>query len=264
MNLPKGIIFVVMAGVVGLLATFGIHRYVSAKTKVPVIATSQVPVAAGDISPGTALNGSLVKMVSWPKELIPPGCPASLSQLDGRVASIPVAKGEPILMTKLAPEGTAAGLSGLLGNDKRALTVRVDDVSGVAGFIHPGDKVDVLADLKIPGGQENFSKTILQNILVLTAGQVMEQKGGDSKPVLVNTVTLELTPDQAEVLNLASNEGKIRMALRSRSNMTPVVTAGVSTSHLISGSARKEVTNLRKEGRSVEVIKGLDRSKASL
>ncbi len=260
------------AVVVGLVATFALHRYVSMKTTVPTVATGQVAVAAADIAPGTALNGGVIKIATWPMELIPPQAASTVKQVDGRVALMPITNGEPILMGKLAPEGTAAGLSGLLDDQKRALTIRVDDVSGVAGFIHPGDRVDILADIRAPEAKEYFSKIILQNIGVLTTGQIWEKKG-DNKPVVVNTVTVELTPDQAEVLNLASNEGKIRLALRNRRNLTQVQTDGVSLSQIISAPAPKmaktvpekqEAPGRRKDGRSVEVIKGLEREQISV
>ena len=183
---------------------------------------------------------------------------------------VPIAQGNPILLSMLAPEGTAAGLSGILADGKRALTVKVDEVAGVAGFIHPGDHVDVLMDLAIRDAevQEHFSKTILHDIMVLTAGQTWEQKG-DNKPVVVSTVTLELTPEEAEVLNLASNEGKIRLALRNRNNKTIAQTPGVTTSFLVTGAAKKldkekvVVQNTRQE-KSIEVIKGLERTEAKL
>ena len=263
MNLPipKGIVYIILAGMVGLVATFTIHRYVSMKTEVPKVALGQVAIAAADVSPGLALTAATVKIASWPKELIPPQTASTLKEVDGRVSLVPIGKGEPILFTKLAPEGTAAGLGGLLDSSKRALTVRVDDVSGVAGFIHPGDHVDVLVDLQVPGSHEHLSKTILQNLVVLSTGQVWEQKG-DLKPMVVNTVTMEVTPDQAEVLNLASNNGKIRLSLRSRHNVAAITTPGVTTSSII--STRGNHTPDRQEGRAVEVIKGLERSKAAL
>jgi pilus assembly protein CpaB len=265
LNLPKGSIFIVAAVIVGLVATFTIHRYITAKTRVPKVVTASVAVAASDIAPGTAITPEMVKLANWPKELIPLQAAASLSQVQGRVAMTSIASGEPILNRKLAPEGTAAGLSGLLDMNKRALTVRVDDVSGVAGFIHPGSRVDVLADIKLPEGKEHYSKTILQNILVLTAGQVWEQKG-DNKPVVVNTVTLELAPNEAEILNLASNEGKIRLALRNYRNTETVETDGVAMSQLIDGGPRapKVAAPVHKDERTVEVIKGLDRTKTTL
>jgi pilus assembly protein CpaB len=267
LNLPKGVGYIAAAVVIGLVATFGIHKYISVKTRVPTVATAPVAIATKDVTPGTALAPDMVKIATWPKELIPPQSASSLSQVQGRVVITAIAKGEPLINRKLAPVGTAAGLSGLLDPSKRALTVRVDDVSGVAGFVHPGNRVDVLMDIKMEE-KEHYSKTILQNILVLTVGQISEQRG-DNKPVVVNTVTLELTPDQAEILNLASNEGKIRLTLRNYRNMETVPTGGVATSQLISGVKRAEAatkmpSTLRKEERTVEVIKGLERTKATL
>jgi len=122
-------------------------------------------------------------------------------------------------------------------------------------------------DLSLKGQSEHFSKTILNDISILTTGQIWEQKG-DNKPMVVNTVTLELTPDEAEVLNLASNQGKIRLALRNRNNKTVAQTSGVTTSVLIGGgNAQKESKVAAQPGREdkrVEVIKGLDRSEAKL
>jgi pilus assembly protein CpaB len=269
LNLPRGTIFLVAAVVAGLVATFGIHRYVTMKTKVVEAPTRQVFVATADISPGTALNGSAVKAVTWPQAVIPPNCASSMRELENRVVKVPIPRGNPVLFSMLAPEGTAAGLSGILDDGKRALTVKVDEVTGVAGFIHPGDHVDVLMDLALQGQKDHFSKTILHDISVLTTGQIWQQKG-DNKPMVVNTVTLELTPEAAEVLNLASNNGKIRLALRNRNNKTVAQTAGVTTSILVNGAgatAKQEskVADLPvRDARGVEVIKGLDRSQAKL
>ncbi len=267
LNVPKGITYMGIAVVVGLLATVGIQRYVAKKTYVAPVATGQVAVATGDLSAGMALNAASVKIVSWPQELIPPQAASSQQQVDGRVALVPISAGEPVLFSKLAAVGSAAGLSSLLDDNKRAVAVRVDDVSGVAGFIHPRDKVDVLVDMKVQGANDSFSKAILQNIAVMSIGQTTEQK--ENKPVVVNTVTLEVTPEQAEILNLASTEGKIRLALRGRQNENIVETSGVAISQLFtpSGKNNKEASDAtprRKDERTVEVIKGLERTKADL
>ena len=266
LNLPRGTIFLIAAVVTGVVATFAIHRYISIKTMVPVAATHQAIIAAADISPGTALYGQAVKAVTWPQAVIPPNCASTLREIEGRVVKVPIPQGNPILFSMLAPEGTAAGLSGILEDGKRALTVKVDEVAGVAGFVHPGDHVDVLMDLSLNGQGEHFSKTILHDISVLTTGQIWEQKG-ENKPMVVNTVTLELTPEEAEVLNLASNEGKIRLALRNRNNKTVAETPGVTTSFLLNGGVKKGPTVVAQPTRvekGVEVIKGLDRSEAKL
>jgi pilus assembly protein CpaB len=273
LNLPKGVSYIFIAVVAGLLATIGIRSYVARKIYVAPIATSQVVVANADVSPGNALSAPALKVATWPKELIPPQAASALNQVDGRVVLSSISSGEPILLSKLAPIGTAAGLSSLMEENKRAFTIRVDDVTGVAGFIHPGDKVDILADMKVKVlDDENFSKTILQNIKVLSTGQIWEQKGGDGKPTVVNTVTIELNPQQSEVMNLASNEGKIRLVLRGRRNDTIVETEGVAVSSLF-GFAKKQAAapvadpadkEVKKDERTVEVIKGMDRSKADL
>ena len=186
-----------------------IHRYVSVKTTVGEAPTRQVFVATADISPGTAISGTAVKAVTWPQAVIPPNSAATMREIEGRVVKVPIPQGNPVLFSMLAPVGTAAGLSGILDDGKRALTVKVDEVAGVAGFLHPGDHVDVLMDMAMQGESksEHFSKTILHDISILTTGQIWEQKG-DNKPMVVNTVTLELTPEEAEVLNLASNQGR--------------------------------------------------------
>lgn len=272
LNLPKGIIYMSVAVVAGLVAAFTIQRYVAHKTYIPPVATGQVVVATADVSPGNPLSAATAKVVSWPKELIPPQAASSLNQVDGRVVQVTISNGEPILFSKLATVGTASGMSSMLEESHRALTVRVDDVTGVAGFVHPRDKVDILADLKAPGQDETFSKIILQNITVLSIGQTWEQKG-DNKPAVVNTVTLALTPEQAEILNLASNEGRIRLVLRGPRNDNIVETSGVGLSQLI-GLPKKEKEKEKVEAppppepvkveRTVEVIKGLERSKAEL
>jgi pilus assembly protein CpaB len=266
LNLPRGTIFIVASVVAGLVATFAIHRYVSIKTTIPVAATQQVIVAAADISPGTSLSSQLVKKDSWPLKVVPPKSASSMGDIEGRVVMVPIPQGSAILFSMLAPEGTAAGLSGILPDGKRALTVKVDEVAGVGGFIHPGDHVDVLVDLPIKDATEHFSKTILHDISVLTIGQIWQQKG-DNKPVVVNTVTLELTPHESEVLNLASNEGKIRLALRNRNNKTVAETEGVTTSFLLGGLVGKKeqaVALPTRAEKSIEVIKGLERSEAKL
>lgn len=268
MKLPKGALYIVLAVVAGLIATVTVHKYVSLKTRVVTRPMAPVVVASQEIAPGTALSSSVVKTVSWPQELVPPGVPSSLAAVHERVVVIPISKGEPILMSKLAPEGTLAGLGGLLTEGNRAISVRVDDVSGNAGFIKPGDHVDVLMSIAVPNAQdEHYSKTILQNIVVLSTGQIWEQQQQDQKPVIVKTVTLEVKPDQGEVLDLASNQGKIRLVLRSRNNLHIADTHGVVTSQLVNVFTPKSkpvvVANTKREA-EIEVIKGMDRTKTSM
>ena len=264
----KGIHYIIAAVLVGLVAAFSIHRVMSTQTRAPVDPVSKVVVAEADITAGTPLSARLVKIVDWPQRLVPPQAVQDVSQIEGRVVNMPLSKGEPIILTKLAPEGTAAGLGGLLKKDMRAYTIKVDDVSGVAGFIHPGDRVDILMTVSMPSKSgEQFSKVVLQDIMVLTAGKVWQQAGGGD-PKSVNTVTLEVTPEQSEVLNLASAQGKIHLSLRNRTNKAIAPTAGIATSGLISGSKHNTLapppTPQAPQKRNVEVIKGMQKSETDL
>ena len=153
--------------------------------RIPIIPSSQLVVAEVDIAPGTALAGRVLRVATWPRDIIPPRAVSSVKELEGRVAQTPIAKGEPILLSKLAPEGTAAGLGGLLDPNSLAVTVKTDEVSGVAGFINPGDRVDVMVEMPGAGGSnEHFSKIILQNLKVLSKGQAWDQTA-DKKPQVV-------------------------------------------------------------------------------
>jgi len=235
----------------------------------PVKPTTQIVVAEADIAPGTALAGRLLRVATWPQEIIPAKAVTNASQLEGRVAQTSISKGEPITLPKLAPEGTAAGLGGLLDPNALAVTVKTDEVTGVAGFISPGDRIDVLVAMDKGGSNgEQFSKIILQNIKVLSKGQAWDQSA-DKKPKVVPTVTLEVSPEQAEMLNLARSYGKICLALRNQLNMRNHTTAGVDSSQLRYKAPPVEKVALMvaqpqapKPSRSVQVIKGTTVSEA--
>jgi pilus assembly protein CpaB len=269
MKLPPGAKYFVLAGVVGVVAVFLVQSYIASRVKKTPIATSQVVVAETEIAPGTALTGRMLKAASWPRSIVPTKAVNNPKTLVGRVVQMPIAKGEPILLTKLAPEGTAGGLGGLLDPNCLAVTVKTDAVSGVAGFINPGDRVDVLVEMTNPGrNNEHFSKLILQNLKVLSKGQVWDQTA-DKKPKVMPTVTLQVTPEQAEMLNLASFQGKIRLALRNQLNQANFGTRGVETSQLCymkpAPVAKTKVAAVSsKPSRVVQVIKGMESSEAKL
>lgn len=267
MKLPPGLKYFILAGVVGLVAVFMAHNYITSRVMTPVASTGQVVVAEADIAPGTPLAGRLLRVASWPRDIIPPKAVNATQGLEGRVAQMSIAKGEPILLNKLAPEGTSAGLGGLLAPDRLAVTVKTDEVSGVAGFINPGDRVDVLVEMLSPtgkeGGSEHISKIILQNLKVLSKGQAWDQTA-DKKPQVVPTVTLEVTPDQAEKLNLASFQGRIRLALRNQMNKADFHTSGVASSQLCYKEAPAEPYTPPKSERVIQVIKGMSITNAKL
>jgi pilus assembly protein CpaB len=264
MKLPPALKYLVLAGLVGLAAVFLIQRYISSKVTVAARPMAQVVTAEMDIAPGTALESRLLKVAIWPADIIPPTAISNPQQLQGRVVLFPISKGEPILEGKLTPEGTAAGLSGLLDPDMLAVTVKTDEVSGVAGFVNPGDRIDVLVELPKGGGhdgKEHFSKIILQNLKVLSKGQVWDQTV-EKTPKVVPTVTLEVTPEQAEMLNLATNEGRIRLALRNQANRAYFATKGVDTLQLLNKPPIGPVATLPKAkkpaiGPRAQLIKGM-------
>ena len=268
MKLPPGSKFFILAGVAGLAAVFLVHSYINKRVAVPYQSTSQVVVAEADIAPGTPLSSRLLRVVSWPTDIVPAKAVASTKPLEGRICQTIIAKGEPILLSKLAPEGTEAGLGGLLAPNHLAVTVKTDEVTGVGGFISPGDRVDVLAEMQSPKeGNEHYSKLILQNLKVLSKGQVWDQTA-DKKPQVVQTVTLEVAPQEAEVLNLASFQGRIRLALRHQQNKTEFSTPGIGTSKLCDFQqttapvVQKAAEQVHKEWKPtpVQIIKGMTMS----
>ncbi|MBU4234681.1 MAG: Flp pilus assembly protein CpaB [Proteobacteria bacterium] len=265
----KGNRYIVVAVVVGFIAVFAIHKVMAMRTSAGTEPVCQILVAEADITSGTALSPRLCKTEVWPERIIPAQTIKTMEQANGRVLVVPISKGEPILLNKLAPEGTAAGLGGLLQGTMRAFTIKVDDVSGVAGFISPGDRVDVLMSVPVLESRgEQLSKIILQDVKVLTAGQVW-QPNSRNEPKSFSTVTLEVTPEQSEVLNLASTQGKVRLTLRSRTNKEITYTPGMITSRLVSGGmpvkpAPSSVAKATTDERTVEVIKGMNRESKKL
>lgn len=258
----KGPIMVLAALVLAVITTFLIYNWLQRQRPEKIVVTKAmqpVVTAATDLYWGTKLSPEVLKVVSLPKGSLPNGYYGSIEDVKDKVLITSVAANESILASKLAPEGTKAGLYGVIKKDKRAMSVKVDEVIGVAGFIYPGSHVDVLVTMRSTGtGEEPVSKIILQNIPVLAAGTKMEVKEGES--VSVSVVTLEVTPEEAEKLALAANEGKIRLALRNILDDRPVVTKGINTKGLIS---RPRSPKWAPRSFVVEVIRGSAVSKQS-
>jgi pilus assembly protein CpaB len=205
-------------------------------------ATRQVAVAANDIELGSRLNAQMVKLVAWPISQVPEGTIGSIDELNDRVVKTSVLRGETILTSKLAPVGTKGGLSAVIKEGNRAMTVRVNDVVGVAGFALPGNYVDVVVSTQQDGtGTENkqISKIVLEHILVLAVAQ--EASRDDTKPKVVNAVTLEVTPGEAEKLDLARSVGTLSLVLRNQVDNRSVDTAGITKRQLLVGEERKVV-----------------------
>lgn len=192
----------------------------------------QVAVATTDLAWGTPLTGEAVKMVPYFRKSLPSGAVTSEAALPGRVVTAAVRANEPILESKLAPTTIqGGGVAAIIAPNKRAMAVKVDKVKGVSGFIKPGHRVDVLVSLKQAGEGNNnpVTKIVLQNIPVLAIGPETEDKEKKGKPSPVDVITLEVTPEEAEKLALASAEGKLlQLALRNYTDTENVPTRGIT------------------------------------
>ena len=234
------------------------------------IEASKIIVAAQDINVGTRLTPEILKAIDWPSSSIPEGAFQDLQTLDNRVAKVNLQRGEPVLEAKLAPEGTVGGLSGVIADGKRAITVRVNDVVGVAGFALPGNLVDILVNIK-DDNKNPISKIVLEQILVLAIAQDLGRD--ETKPKVVNAVTLEVTPEQAERLDLARSVGSLSLVLRNQIDKSVGSTDGVRTQDLlgtkiVAAEPQKEVEKVVvyksiAPRPSVEIIRGVQKSSAN-
>lgn len=203
------------------------------------IAANKVVVAAVDIELGSKINAQMLTTADWPSGSIPPGAFNELKEVQERVAKVSVLRGEALLEGKLAPVGTKGGLSAVIAEGKRAMTVRVNDVVGVAGFALPGNYVDVMVNAqqdKSKGEEDRqISKTVLEHVLVLAIAQ--EASRDDTKPKVVNAVTLELSLEDSEKLDLARSVGTLSLVLRNQVDKEKVQTAGITKSQLFGEKA---------------------------
>jgi pilus assembly protein CpaB len=225
-----------------------------------------VVVAKTAVGPISLLSAGQLKMDVWHQEKAPPGSFDNPEQVVGRVTAMSILPGELITESKLAPKGTAPGITALLSPNQRAMTVKVDEASGVAGFLAPGDRVDVVVIVDKGEYDKNATaKLIFQNLKVLGTGQKMENRPGD-KPLIVPTVTLEVTPEEGERLALASQEGRISLVLRGQGDQQLVETQGADASKLF-GKPRRAIPEapapVSAPSRTVEVIRGIERAPVS-
>jgi pilus assembly protein CpaB len=202
--------------------------------------TTPVVVAAADLPPGSVLGPQDVEVVAWPTGSLPEEYATSVADVVGRGVLLPIMASEPLLRSKLADPGSGGGLSITIPHGMRAVSIEVDEVVGVAGFVLPGTRVDVVATFPagvldgVVGG--TVSRVILQSVQVLAAGQRVDHDLA-GKPLTVQVITLLVTPVEAERLALAANEGRLQLALRNTLDIDSVTTQGVQTLSLI-GSGR--------------------------
>ncbi|MCB1894717.1 MAG: Flp pilus assembly protein CpaB [Zoogloeaceae bacterium] len=256
MRSTRALMMILVSLLAGVMAIVFAARWLNEQT---AMATRKVAVASVDLDLGQQITAEHFRMVDWPSGSVPDGAFSDPDQLTDRVTRINLLQNEPVLEAKLAPKGTRGGLSAVIAEGKRAITVRVNDVVGVAGFALPGNYVDVIVSTKDESkdkDKQNISKIVLEKILVLAVGE--EAGRDDTKPKVVKAVTLEVTPEQAEALDLARSVGQLSLVLRNQIDTAPVATQGITKDVLLGleqpvAAAPKPVVKVRHVVRRVVV-----------
>jgi pilus assembly protein CpaB len=212
MNRTRLLMIGIVALALGAFVSLFVYKNLQGRPAT-VEAGADVIVAADDIQVGSRVEEHDVRIARFPASGLPPGAYTKRSQVMGRGVIIPISKGEFVLPSKLAPENAGAGLPALIPPGMRAVSVRVNEVVSVAGFVGPGTRVDVLLTGTPNGSSESQTTTVLQNVAVIASGQRLERNAaGEAQSTPV--ITLLASPEDAERLTLASSEGKIQLVLR--------------------------------------------------
>src|SRR5919108_420557 len=224
----------------GVVAALLALRYLRERTT-PLMAAepkrANIVLSARNLPVGAVVTERDLKVVSWPAEVVPSGYIRSVKDAVGRGIITPVAENEPLLASKMSTKDAGGGLPIIIRDGMRAVSVRVDEVIGVAGFVLPGTRVDVLLTLsKNQNRPQSITKTLLQNVQTLAAGQ-STTRDKEGKPQTVTVITLLVSPDDAELLALAAKEGRIQLALRNTLDTLAVSTSGARADKLSPSSS---------------------------
>lgn len=231
------------------LGSYGIYRAV---LQMPVreveVASMQVVVAAQPLTMGTRLHANHLRVVAWPSRNPVSGSFADVKELVDRGVISPIAENEPITATKVASLEAGAGLPPVIPEGMRAISVRVNEVVGVAGFVVPGTLVDVLVTARAGAGpDEAMTRTVVSKVTVLTAGTKYDQeKSKSGEPIPTSVVTLAVLPEDAERIALAQNQGQITLALRNPLDVDSTDTKGVRMTGLMRGSGPEPIIDRAK------------------
>lgn len=213
MNRTRLLMIGVLALALGAFVSLFVYKNLQAKGSSNIEAGTDVIVAANDIQVGARVEDRDARIAKFPANGLPSGAYSKKSQVLGRGVIIPIARGEFILPSKLAPENAGAGLPSLIPPGMRAVSVRVNEVVSVAGFVGPGTRVDVLLTGTPNGSTESQTTTVLQNVAVIASGHTLERNAsGEAQSAPV--ITLLASPEDAERITLAQSEGKIQLSLR--------------------------------------------------
>jgi len=275
----RALIPITIALVISLVASLYLYKRLKEPDEATVRKSSEydtadVAVAAINLALGSVIQPEMIKTANYLKKSLPPGSILDRKDLAGRVVISPIEENEPILEHRLAPtDVTVGGVSAIITSGNRAIAVRGDKVIGISGFIRPGNRVDVLVTVADPGRKMDVTKTVLENLLVLATGTIMQKSEKGNNPV--DVYTLEVTPKEGEKLALAAAKGRLQFALRNLSDSRNVMTEGVTIPQLLSSfgwsepkpkaesvvqgkekSAKNIKRAVRRRRMTMEVIKG--------
>lgn len=260
MKLP---VLVAIALTLGAVAAFTVASRLGMTKNEDQTSGSRVVVVQQPIEAGKAITAAQIKAIDWPDSDVPFKASARASDVVGRIARVSMIPGEPVLPGKLAPKNATGGLSSIIPEGKRAITVKVDEVIAVAGFALPGSYVDVLVSSK-DANEQPFSRTVLSRVKVLAVAQETTTEQ-DKKPKVVSAVTLELTPAEAEKLDLARNIGVLSLNLRNELDTSEVNSPGARLSDIVSpqstpapSTETQTVTTTRNASMSSRYASGTD------
>ena len=217
--------------IVAAAATFGAYRLLAANSRAEVT-TRPVVVAKTDIQEGMAIDRIALQVAQWPVQTVPVGAFSSIDSVVGRVPRVAIFNGEPIVPGRLAPSGTGPGLEVKIPPGQRAMAVRINDVAGISGLLQPNSRVDVLVTIKEVNSEKQVAKLFMSNMLVLSVGTEV-QRDTQGKPINATTVTLAVTPDEAERLAIAMNTGSIQLVLRGYGDPDSVRTKGATSGDVL-------------------------------
>ena len=242
----RTIIVLAVAILMAAIASYGVYLAVkSMPVREIEVARTQAVVATHPMNVGTLVTKDDLKLVPWPAANPVPGMFTETDKVVNRGVIIAVSENEPLTESKLAPIGAGAGLPPTITTGMRALSVKVNEVIGVAGFVVPGTRVDVLVTVHRPDGTSQ-TRAVLSNVQVLTAGTRYDQERAtkEGKPIPTSVVTLLLTPDDAEKMTLASEEGKVMLALRNPLDTAPTKTEGARMAALLGEASPAPITKI--------------------
>jgi len=250
----RTIAVVLMSLTMASVAAFAMYQVVQ---RMPVreveVANYHVVVASKALTMGTRLTEHDLKVVAWPSRSPVAGSHPDSKEVVDRGLLDSVAENEPITEDKLAPLEAGAGLSPSIPAGMRAMSVKVNEVIGVAGFVVPGTKVDVMVTLR--RNEESMTRTVVSNVQVLTAGTRYDQeKAKDGEPIPSTVVTLMVTPQDAEKITLAQTEGQVMLALRNPLDTQQTDTQGIRSAALLGQPAPAPVIKVAKAAPRVVAV----------